>query len=277
MESKGEGGRFGDLPIRLVSGAVYVVVAVVCLFTSPASAAVFLAVVAGLCVFEFYRMMRTSGHAPIAVVGVPASAAFPLAALLWGLDGLVWVALVLMAVLLVWYVASHPTAIEDIALTAFGSLYAGLLLSCYVLVRAGIPGFAGGAVAVVVYASIVCNDSFAYLVGSRFGKHRMAPRISPHKTWEGFLGGVVASMAVWLLVLLVPGVAASVSEALLVGAACGVAGFFGDLAESRIKRGVGVKDAGRIMPGHGGMLDRVDSMIMVSFVSYLILVAVGVL
>lgn len=121
-----------------------------------------------------------------------------------------------------------------------------------------------------IFVIIWVNDSFAYLIGSAFGKHRLFERISPKKSWEGFIGGAVASLIVsyafsffstdlvwwqWLIfsVLVV------------------VFGTFGDLMESLMKRSVGVKDSGRFIPGHGGLLDRFDSMLLAVPVIYLYL------
>jgi phosphatidate cytidylyltransferase len=102
-------------------------------------------------------------------------------------------------------------------------------------------------------------DSAAYYVGKRFGKRKLAPHISPGKTWEGSIASIVAAMAFGAIYLtrFVPGLSAL--EALAISALANVAGQFGDLAESALKRGAGLKDSGDLLPGHGGLLDRVDS------------------
>jgi phosphatidate cytidylyltransferase len=116
------------------------------------------------------------------------------------------------------------------------------------------------------------NDSFAYLVGSTLGRHKMAPRISPKKSWEGFAAGMAGSIAVWVAVaLLFPNIGVTVALALSIGFVVGVAVFVGDLFESRMKREAGVKDSGTLLPGHGGFLDRLDSLILVCLVAYWIL------
>ena len=114
------------------------------------------------------------------------------------------------------------------------------------------------------------NDSFAYLTGMTFGKHRLFERISPKKSWEGFIGGAVASV--------VAGYVFSLFETdlvwwqwLIFSLLVVVFGTFGDLMESLIKRSVGVKDSGRIIPGHGGLLDRFDSMLLAVPVIFLYL------
>ena len=109
--------------------------------------------------------------------------------------------------------------------------------------------------------SVWANDSFAYLFGSKFGKHKLAPRISPNKSWEGFYGGLLGSMLVWFLIAVFGAIDMNPLFALL---------FVGDLFESRIKRGVGLKDSGSIMPGHGGLLDRTDSMIFGTMAAFLL-------
>jgi phosphatidate cytidylyltransferase len=113
----------------------------------------------------------------------------------------------------------------------------------------------------LMYALLVnwVGDMGAYYVGRRWGRHKMAPRISPHKSWEGAAASVVASVLVAGAYLLrfVPGVA--VAQAVALTVAANAAGQLGDLTESAMKRGAGVKDSGTMLPGHGGFLDRVDS------------------
>ncbi len=113
----------------------------------------------------------------------------------------------------------------------------------------------------LMYALLVnwVGDMGAYYVGRRWGRHKMAPRISPHKSWEGAVASVAASvlLAGAYLLRFVPGVA--VAQAVALTVAANAAGQLGDLAESAMKRGAGVKDSGAILPGHGGFLDRVDS------------------
>ncbi len=107
------------------------------------------------------------------------------------------------------------------------------------------------------------NDTFAYFVGTTFGRHKIWPRVSPKKTWEGTIAGWVGAAIVSVLVVWLTPLAFSLWLAALVGLAGGVLGYFGDLAISMVKRQVGVKDSGRFFPGHGGMLDRLDSMLFV--------------
>jgi len=113
----------------------------------------------------------------------------------------------------------------------------------------------------LMYALLVnwVGDTGAYCVGSRWGRHKMAPRVSPHKSWEGAVASLAASVLVagWYLLRFLPGIAIAPAVALTVAA--NAAGQLGDLTESALKRGAGLKDSGAILPGHGGLLDRVDS------------------
>ena len=106
------------------------------------------------------------------------------------------------------------------------------------------------------------NDTFAYLAGVGFGKHRMFPRISPKKTWEGTVGGGVMTVAAAML-LSPTFEQTTVAEMGGMAVVAVVFGTFGDLLESMLKRSVAVKDAGTLMPGHGGLLDRMDSVLLV--------------
>ena len=118
----------------------------------------------------------------------------------------------------------------------------------------------GGARILALIVLVACNDTFAFLSGVIFGKHLMAPHVSPKKTWEGFIGAIITTMAGAALVLHF-----SFHKAWYIGAILGVVGVvtatFGDLIESAIKRDLGIKDMGSILPGHGGILDRIDSML----------------
>ena len=121
---------------------------------------------------------------------------------------------------------------------------------------------------------IWANDTGAYLTGVSFGRHRLMERISPKKTWEGFFGGaVLAGLVAWLL----SGWLGVVDKThwIIIAAIISVAGTYGDLIESMLKRSIGVKDSGTIMPGHGGFLDRFDSAIISFPLVYLFITLFG--
>lgn len=132
----------------------------------------------------------------------------------------------------------------------------------------------GAAVVLVVFAGIWTCDSFAYFGGRAFGKHKLFERVSPKKTWEGALSGAVGGIAVCIvLAVVLDGLVWQ--DGLVIGLAAGVLGQVGDLAESHLKRACNVKDSSQIIPGHGGILDRFDSLLFVAPVVYLYMLFVS--
>lgn len=222
---------------------------------------------------EFYALERREALLPNEVFGVVAAALMPLAATMWGLDGLSSVVTGLIAASLVWHVLFVRVRTADTALTVFGAVYTGFLLAYFVLVRSLEHGLV---LSIVLLFSVWANDVAAYFVGSLLGKHRLAPHISPKKSIEGFFAGVGGSVAIWAVGPFIPGSGLDMVPALVTGLAVGVASVVGDLAESRMKREAGVKDSGTSLPGHGGFLDRLDSLILVCLVAYWVLHWMGI-
>lgn len=148
--------------------------------------------------------------------------------------------------------------LKDLAITAFGVLYVGFTLSTIVSTRA-LP--AGELFVLFVAIVTWAADTGAYYAGTLWGKHLLAPSVSPKKTLEGVGGGLILAVGAALAACawFVPQL--SLVDALILGLLLTVAGLLGDLWESMIKRRVGVKDSGSILPGHGGMLDRLDSLL----------------
>jgi hypothetical protein len=105
------------------------------------------------------------------------------------------------------------------------------------------------------------NDTGAYFAGHAFGRHKLLPRVSPSKTWEGFFGGMLASIGTAFVVRALGASQLSTLDCLALGVVVSILGPLGDLAESLLKRSMGVKDSGRLIPGHGGLLDRIDALI----------------
>ena len=150
-------------------------------------------------------------------------------------------------------------------------------LSGLLFIRMSLGGLWGGVLVLVIFASIWFNDAAAYLVGSKIGKHKLAPRTSPNKSWEGFIAGLIVSMGFWCILLVIPGVNIALWQCLVFGLVCGLTSVLGDLCESRIKRSVGFKDSGTIMPGHGGLFDRRDSLMPTAVAAALLLFGSGCL
>lgn len=270
--------RDRNLIVRMAAGAVYVAINVLAILWGKVPTALVMALTAGICCWEFFRLMRADAKTPNQIIGISFSVLMPLVALI-NIVYLVGVVFLMVMVLGMWYVANQRARITDVAITAFGAIYTGMTLSALVSVRCTMSLEQIGAIALCIgiMASVWINDSFAYLVGSKFGKHKMVPKISPKKSWEGLAGGIAGSLLVWFVLMLIPQTNVSWQVALVCGLVCGVTGVIGDLVESRIKRGAGIKDSGNLIPGHGGLLDRSDSMLFVSISAYFILRMMGVL
>ncbi len=264
-----------DLQVRFRTGFIYVAVSVLCILVSKWTTLVLLCATAGICAGEFYYMLRADAKLPNEMLGIIAAVLYPISVFFFGLSGAFLVSLVLLLALLVWYVFWMRARIPDVGVSFFGAAYCGMLLSGLVVVREALPAPWGGVLVLGIFLSVWANDSFAYLAGSRFGKHKLAPRVSPKKSWEGFFAGLLGSALFWCLFTLIPGVNLSVPVAFAFGVVSGLAGVLGDLAESRIKRNVGFKDSGTLLPGHGGLLDRCDSLFLVAVTSALMLVIGG--
>ena len=262
---------------RSTSGAIYAVVTLVCLFVGPITTTLLIAAESWLCCSEFFRIARMGGRMPNELFGLAAALLFPLAAYANGLLALTLVIFMLLMACAAWYVFTPRANIADVAVTVLGPLYTSLAFSSIVLIRMYDDGLPGALLALGVMFSIWGNDAMAYFVGSALGRHKLAPRISPNKSVEGFVGGILGSVIVWVLVslFLVPKLDLGLAAAC--GLVVGFAGVIGDLFESRLKRGVGVKDSGNLIPGHGGLLDRSDSMLFGGMAAFFLLHFGGIL
>ena len=192
-----------NLLVRSLSGAFYVALNIAAIFLGGRWLALLMALTAGVCCWEFFRLMRSDGKVPNQIVGILFAVLMPLVALVnpFLLEGLIFL---LILVLGFWYVIDQHARITDVAVTGFGSLYTGFTLSALVAIRCSteMPNDAAVILCLGVMASVWFNDAFAYLVGSAIGKHKMVPAISPKKSWEGFIGGLCGSLLVWCLLLL---------------------------------------------------------------------------
>ena len=165
---------------------------------------------------------------------------------------------------------ARPAFTAAMAVTVLGVIWVVGGLAGLLLVR-DIPEFGLWAIMAVLF-TVFAGDTFAFFVGRAVGRHRMAPAISPGKSWEGFVAGVVAAVLTSFLILYHDrDVFLTVPESLALGAAVGVAGVLGDLFESAVKRDLGVKDSGRVLAGHGGVLDRLDSLLVAGPVAYAVI------
>jgi phosphatidate cytidylyltransferase len=221
-----------------------------------------------IAVVELSRALHAGGfRPPLVPVLVGAVAMIGLA---WtrGPTGLAIAFLFTVLAVILWRLAEGPTRyLQDTASGVLVALYVPLLAGFAVLLL--VP-FDGVARVLVFIATVVCNDVGGYAAGVLFGKHPMAPSISPKKSWEGLGGSIVACMLVATLVIVFT-FHGPWWGGLVFGTAIAASATIGDLAESLIKRDLGIKDMGHLLPGHGGIMDRLDSLLPSAAVAYLLL------
>jgi phosphatidate cytidylyltransferase len=258
-------GHRRNLVERAISALVLLPIAIWLTSLGGWPFAVLVAVAAGLGAAELLLM---SGRLRLAEwYGVAIAAAIPLAAALhrgetllpgWSPLALAFATMALFGLLLFTFEeqAEVPARAGRVALAW---LYCGLLASTLVGLRVQ------GGTAWVVLAFVVtwANDTFAYFAGMLFGKHRLYEKVSPKKTWEGFAGGAAGSVVGALVIRSTMLPELPVPLAVLLGAGAAVLGPMGDFTESLLKRAAGVKDSGKLIPGHGGLLDRIDALLFV--------------
>ena len=215
---------------------------------------------------EFYGMAGHAGYTPLRALGIllillSAGNAY--------FDGAYSLPLITAAAIisLVWLLFRPTTAnaLDNWAITLAGVIYAGWLLSHFILLRHLPNGMDWVLTALLATFAI---DPAAFFVGSALGRHRLAPKISPGKTWEGAVGGFIGGVAAVLILARVLDLPLEWPGSLALGAMLGILAQIGDLVESLLKRSVHIKDTSTIIPGHGGLLDRTDSLIFSAVVVY---------
>jgi phosphatidate cytidylyltransferase len=264
---------------RLITAVCGVPVLVAAIwFDEPLPWFTILAAVWGLlAVLEFYRMTGVYRVAPLAVFGMLWTLLFilrPHCTYELVAHVLLISALIVSLVILL-FLRNREGALLGWAWAIAGTLYVGWLLSFLVALRlepgtAGFPEIGRNLVFLAIFASFG-SDTFAYLVGKSIGRHRLAPRISPGKTWEGTAGGLFGAAVVTFLFTLSTPFQLPLNwwQAIILGLCISIFGQIGDLLESRVKRYAGVKESGNLMPGHGGILDRTDSILFAGVVVYI--------
>ncbi len=238
---------------------------------------IFIDVVLLFALREFYDMAERRGDFPNYIPGY-------LFALLVTWDfyffdhryTLYWLAAAAIVVSILELYRSRGSKYNNVSITLLGILYLAVLLSFFDAIRElprelNLPYVTGGIWILTIFITVWFGDSAAYFVGNAVGKHKLAPKISPHKTIEGAVGGFLGMLLVPVLASLWFPTYLNLWESLGLGALCGVFGQYSDLTESMFKRDAGVKDSSSILPGHGGVFDRFDVLFLISPLIYLYL------
>ena len=262
----GRAGRDLRAAIGVALGLVALILASLLIWRGAFVGLVIAAILVG--VVELTRALRAgSFRAPLVPLLIGAAAMLALA---WtrGSTGLVTGFLATVLAVLLWRLADGPSGyLRDATAGVLVALYVPLLAGFAVLLTVPDDGVAR---VLAFIATVVCSDVGGYAAGVLFGKHPMAPSISPKKSWEGMAGSVLACVTIGVLLFTLTFHEAWWGGALF-GLAIAVSATIGDLGESLIKRDLGIKDMGNLLPGHGGLMDRLDSLLPSAAVAYLLL------
>ena len=273
------------LRTRALSAIVLVPVLLVALWLGLWAIAAILVLVAILGGIEVFRLLRGAGYPSLPLFGTALAVAFVLASYVRP-DGDKGILLVAVGIVLAGVGAFTRTDPRDGLVawfaTVFGAIYVGLIGLILVVGATG-PAVPAGAVLepigaergwiLLLVLGVWSYDTGAYLVGRQIGRHKFLTHISPSKSIEGLIGGLVATSVVTGLLL--AGIGQDWKGAIILGPVLGLAAQAGDLAESMLKRAAGAKDSGSLIPGHGGMLDRIDSFLFAAPVVALYVVLIN--
>ncbi len=259
---------------RAITGFFFIAVLVAAVLLGPYVFIPFFTVLGVYSVYEFYKMVQSEQSRPLLWTGILSALAglTVLGAVLLGFipeASLLWIFSIAFVLYITALFRKTNSAIQDIAYTLFGLIYAAGPFGIFICLGF-VTGLYNPYIPLGFLILLWTNDTGAYLAGKSFGRRKLFERISPNKTWEGFVGGLVLAIVVSLNL-------ARYFDALLswqwlvLALIIGSFGTLGDLVESMLKRNTGVKDSGSLLPGHGGLLDRFDGLLMAAPLVYLFL------
>jgi len=256
-----------NLITRSISGLVYAIIFISAILFSAESYIGLMAVFAAICVFEFSRILKLNNAIPYLILaGIIAISVIKIPTFINGfLTGFSFIGLLG----LLYYLISTKSIKTETFIQKIALHITYLILPFYFLIK--LPFFENSYhpnIIIFIILMIWTNDSFAFFVGKNFGKHKLFESVSPKKTIEGFIGGLLFAILAGFLIGKYS-TYFSISNWIIIAVIVAVFGSLGDLVESKFKRQANVKDSGTIMPGHGGLLDRLDSLFFLAPFVYL--------
>lgn len=265
-----EQARTSDLTLRVGSGLVLVGLFLGCLFLGGVWFTAMVTVVMVMSVGELYATLRTRGYRPVALFGFLGVVVGSIAAHVGGVDALVSTLIAAVTGVALFYsVVVRRSPLENAAVTVLGMAWVSLLSFAIVI------GRSENALELVLLLVLLTAsfDIAGYFVGRAFGRRLIAPKVSPRKTVEGLLGGIIVTAALASILSTIPAYDfMDLTGAILLALVVSLFAPLGDAAESVVKRALETKDMGSILPGHGGMLDRIDALLFVVPVGYFVFV-----
>ena len=255
-----------NLLTRTLTGTLYLAVFIGALLIGKYTFVALFLAISLIALWEFYNMVILMGHRPMKYLGMfidtilfllvfyICSRNQPLSFILFIVPAIVFV-----FILELYRNKSNP--MSNISFTLLGILYISLPLTLFNKLAFYFSQEYTYQIILGFFILLWINDVFAFIFGISFGKHKLFERISPKKSWEGFFGGTLMTL-ITAYFLGIPFFLLSRADWIIIGLIISIAGVFGDLAESLFKRSAKLKDSGKILPGHGGMLDRIDSVLL---------------
>jgi len=233
----------------------------------------------GLAAWEYVNLFRVAGHQPAGEVVVGGVILLTVGRAVTGFESAPWMISLSIMVAMTYHLISfergRDQAGTDFLVTIGGIIYLGWLGPYLLSVRFLDDGLWW---LLIVLPAVWLADSGAYLIGSRIGRHKMSPRLSPKKSWEGYIGGIIASIIGTALLAALWRIGAGPESAItplrgaIMGLILSVLPTLGDLGVSMLKRQVGVKDTGNLLPGHGGAFDRIDTWTWAAVIGYYVII-----
>ncbi|MFP4619760.1 MAG: phosphatidate cytidylyltransferase [Bacteroidales bacterium] len=266
-----------DIIKRTLSGIAFILIILGALTAGHLTFYLLFALITGLCLYEFYSLASKSGADVQKVSGIITgvtifSLNFLIAgnfiAIAWSLAIIPLILLILIGELF----RKKKNPFRNLSYTLAGLIYPVMLLTLVnhvVFMPFPNPGY-NHHLLISLFVLIWSNDTSAYITGKKFGKHKLFGSISPLKSWEGLVGGVFFTILAALVIFFVTQYL-NVMTWIILAVIVGIAGTLGDLTASSLKRSAGVKESGKLIPGHGGILDRLDSAIFVFPIAYILL------
>ena len=268
---------FGNTAIRIIV-SVFAIPAIILLsYLGGVYFLSFVLIISGLSFYEFSLMAKTKSANVNVNLGIIGVIFFIINSFRYTFNAFHFLTIFFILLLIVELFRNNGSAIINLASTMFGIIYLGIFGSTLIGIREFFPNIddlysRGGYLIISVFASIWICDSAAFFGGTALGKHKLFPRVSPKKSWEGAIFGFVFSIIAMYLAKVLVLDFLSLKDALIIGVLIGIFGQVGDLIESLLKRDAGIKDSSNLIPGHGGIFDRFDSLFFSAPIVFMYLV-----
>jgi len=261
---------------RSITGLLYLLVFIAALLFGEYTFAALFIIINILALREFYRIVEHTGHKPLQVVGIISGTVlyilgFIICSFQKSIELFAGIIPFFLLIFITELYRKNSNPVVNISYTITGIIYVSVPLVFFNYFAFLSHQYYSYKLILGFFILLWTNDTTAYLTGISLGKHKLFKKISPKKSWEGFIGGTLFTLLVafflskFLIIL-------ENTDWLIIGVIISVAGVYGDLVESLMKRSIGLKDSGKILPGHGGMLDRIDSVLLSSPLVFMYLV-----